>query len=72
MNRATHGVHLPRPPVRLPGWAQIETAAEMFRALGDPERLRFLVRLAAGEAVRAIGLATASAGEWPISSVSAM
>ena len=30
--------------------AQIETAAEMFRVLGDPERLRLLVRLAAGEA----------------------
>jgi len=29
---------------------QIEAAAEMFRALGDPERLRLLLRLAAGEA----------------------
>ena len=50
MNRTTHGVHPPRPPVRLPGRAQIETAAETFRALGDPERLRLLVHLAAGEA----------------------
>jgi ArsR family transcriptional regulator, lead/cadmium/zinc/bismuth-responsive transcriptional repressor len=51
VNRPTkHGGHPPRPPVRLPEWAQIETAAEMFAALGDPERLRLLVRLAAGEA----------------------
>src|ERR1700746_3386396 len=45
-----HRGHPRRPPVRLPEWAQIETAAEMFRALGDPERLRLLVRLAASEA----------------------
>jgi ArsR family transcriptional regulator, lead/cadmium/zinc/bismuth-responsive transcriptional repressor len=45
-----HGGHPPRPPVRLPPRVQIEAAAEMFRALGDPERLRLLVRLAAGEA----------------------
>jgi ArsR family transcriptional regulator len=30
--------------------AQIEAAAEMFQALGDPERLRLLVRFAEGEA----------------------
>ena len=45
-----HGEHPPRPLVRLPPQVQIEAAAEMFRALGDPERLRLLVRLAAGEA----------------------
>ena len=45
-----HGGHPPRPLVRLPTRVQIEAAAEMFRALGDPERLRLLVRLAAGEA----------------------
>ena len=47
--RLHHG-HPPRPLVRLPPRVQIEAAAEMFRALGDPERLRLLVRLAAGEA----------------------
>jgi ArsR family transcriptional regulator len=30
--------------------AAIETAAAMFRALGEPERLRLLARLAVGEA----------------------
>jgi DNA-binding transcriptional ArsR family regulator len=45
-----HGGHPPRPLVRLPPRVQIEAAAETFRALGDPERLRLLVRLAAGEA----------------------
>lgn len=44
-----HGGH-PRPPVRLPARAEIEAAAEIFQALGDPERLRLLVRLAEGEA----------------------
>ena len=42
--------HPLRTPVRLPAREQIETAAAMFRALGDPERLRLLVRLAGGEA----------------------
>jgi DNA-binding transcriptional ArsR family regulator len=42
--------HSPRSPVRLPSRGQIETAAAMFRAIGDPERLRLLVRLAGGEA----------------------
>jgi ArsR family transcriptional regulator, lead/cadmium/zinc/bismuth-responsive transcriptional repressor len=45
-----HGGHQSRLPIRLPPRAQIEAAAEMFRALGDPERLRLLVRLAEGEA----------------------
>src|SRR5260221_5339969 len=47
---AAHGGHPPRPVVRLPSRAQIEAGAAMFQALGDPERLRLLVRLAEGEA----------------------
>src|SRR5689334_3129784 len=46
----THGGHPPRPPASLPSRAQIEAAAEIFRALGDPERLRLLLRLAESEA----------------------
>lgn len=34
----------------MPPRAQMENVAAMFRALGDPERLRLLVRLAQGEA----------------------
>lgn len=34
---------------KLPGHAQLEHAAAMFRALGDPARLRLLVRLADAE-----------------------
>ena len=47
---AAHGGHPPRPAIRLPSRAQIEAGAAIFQALGDPERLRLLVRLAAGEA----------------------
>ncbi len=47
---AAHGGHPPRPVIRLPSRAQIEAGAAMFQALGDPERLRLLVRLAEGEA----------------------
>src|SRR5258708_37911395 len=47
---AAHGGHPPRPVIRLPSRAQIEAGAAMFQALGDPERLRLLVRLAGGEA----------------------
>src|ERR1700730_16794403 len=47
--RSTHGGHSPRPPVPLPSRAQFEAAAEIFRALGDPERLRLLLRLAESE-----------------------
>src|SRR6266446_9898491 len=47
---AAHGGHPPRPATRLPSRAQIEAGAAIFQALGDPERLRLLVRLAAGEA----------------------
>jgi ArsR family transcriptional regulator, lead/cadmium/zinc/bismuth-responsive transcriptional repressor len=46
----SHGGHPPRPPAPLPSRAQIEAAAEIFRALGDPERLRLLLRLAESEA----------------------
>ncbi len=46
----THGVHPPRPLAPLPSRAQIEAAAEIFRALGAPERLRLLLRLAESEA----------------------
>jgi ArsR family transcriptional regulator, lead/cadmium/zinc/bismuth-responsive transcriptional repressor len=45
-----HGEHPPRNRVRVPPRAYVETAAEIFRALGDPERLRLLLRLATGEA----------------------
>jgi ArsR family transcriptional regulator, lead/cadmium/zinc/bismuth-responsive transcriptional repressor len=45
-----HGGHPPRPPARLPSQGQIAAVAAMFRALGDPERLRLLIRLAGGEA----------------------
>jgi ArsR family transcriptional regulator len=48
--RRTHGGHLPRLPASLPSRPQIEAAAEIFRALGDPERLRLLLRLAESEA----------------------
>ena len=46
----THGGQPPRPPALLPSRAQTEAAAEIFRALGDPERLRLLLRLAQSEA----------------------
>jgi len=45
-----NGGHSTRPPVLLPSRAQIEAAAEIFRALGDPERLRLLLQLAESEA----------------------
>jgi ArsR family transcriptional regulator, lead/cadmium/zinc/bismuth-responsive transcriptional repressor len=48
--RSMYGGHSPRPPVPLPSRAQVEAAAEMFSALGDPERLRLLLRLAESEA----------------------
>src|SRR5438132_11208372 len=51
LNRSgMHGGHPSRPPAPLPSRAQIDAAAEMFRALGDPERLRLLLRLAESEA----------------------
>lgn len=48
--RGTHGGHPTRPPVPLPSRVEIEAAAEIFRALGDPERLRLLLRVAESEA----------------------
>src|SRR5436309_14359361 len=42
--------HPRRTAVNLPSDQQIETVAAIFRALGDPERLRLLVRLARREA----------------------
>jgi ArsR family transcriptional regulator, lead/cadmium/zinc/bismuth-responsive transcriptional repressor len=45
-----HGGHPARPSASLPSRARIEAAAEIFRALGDPERLRLLLRLAESEA----------------------
>ena len=48
--RRTHGGRPISPAAPLPSRAQIEAAAEMFRALGDTERLRLLLRLAEREA----------------------
>jgi ArsR family transcriptional regulator, lead/cadmium/zinc/bismuth-responsive transcriptional repressor len=45
-----HGGHPARPSASLPSRARIEAAAEIFRALGYPERLRLLLRLAQSEA----------------------
>lgn len=45
-----HGRHPAGPPALLQRRPQIEAAAEIFHALGDPERLRLLLRLAKGEA----------------------
>lgn len=45
-----HGEHPPRDRARLPPREQTEIAAALFRAIGDPERLRLLLRLATGEA----------------------
>ena len=48
--RISHDGHSPRPQAPLPSRAQIEAAAAIFRALGDPERLRLLLQLAESEA----------------------
>src|SRR3974377_1133763 len=48
--RPAHGGHPPRSAVCLPSRGQIEAVSEMFRGLGDSERLRLLVRLAESEA----------------------
>lgn len=45
-----HEHHPARATYRLPERRELESAAEMFRALADPLRLRLLSRLAAGEA----------------------
>jgi ArsR family transcriptional regulator, lead/cadmium/zinc/bismuth-responsive transcriptional repressor len=41
--------HPPRAWPKLPDGTELEHASAMFRALGDPSRLRLLARLAAGE-----------------------
>jgi DNA-binding transcriptional ArsR family regulator len=41
--------HPPRSRPKLPGRPELERAAVMFRALGDPARLRLLTRLAGSE-----------------------
>lgn len=41
--------HSPRNWPKLPDGTELEHASAMFRALGDPSRLRLLARLAAGE-----------------------
>jgi DNA-binding transcriptional ArsR family regulator len=40
---------VPRPATNLPHESQLEEASAMFRALGDPARLRLLAHLAGGE-----------------------
>ena len=44
-----HGAHPPRAAATLPPRDHLAAAAAMLRALGDPERLRILVRLGGGE-----------------------
>jgi ArsR family transcriptional regulator len=44
-----HGAHPPRVAASLPKRDDLTAAAAMLRALGDPERLRILVRLGQGE-----------------------
>jgi ArsR family transcriptional regulator, lead/cadmium/zinc/bismuth-responsive transcriptional repressor len=41
--------HPPRSWPKLPGTAELDQASAMFRALGDPARLRLLTRLAGSE-----------------------
>ena len=48
--KKVHEGHAPRTPVDMPPRDQMEIVAAMFRALGDPERLQLLLRLAQGEA----------------------
>jgi DNA-binding transcriptional ArsR family regulator len=44
-----HHQHAPRPSANLPDASELQQASAMFRALGDPGRLRLLARLAGGE-----------------------
>jgi DNA-binding transcriptional ArsR family regulator len=46
---AQHHRHAPHPWPTLPGADELDQASMMFRALGDPARLRLLTRLADGE-----------------------
>jgi DNA-binding transcriptional ArsR family regulator len=41
--------HAPRRSANLPDASELQQASAMFRALGDPARLRLLARLAGGE-----------------------
>jgi ArsR family transcriptional regulator, lead/cadmium/zinc/bismuth-responsive transcriptional repressor len=41
--------HAPRSWLKLPDASELEEASAMFRALGDPARLRLLARLAGSE-----------------------
>jgi ArsR family transcriptional regulator, lead/cadmium/zinc/bismuth-responsive transcriptional repressor len=47
--RKSHGGHPPRKLAALPDADDLAAAAEMLRALGDPERLKLLLCLAQGE-----------------------
>lgn len=47
--RSQHHSHPARRFPELPDGAQLEDASAMFRALGDPSRLRLLARLGSGE-----------------------
>jgi ArsR family transcriptional regulator, lead/cadmium/zinc/bismuth-responsive transcriptional repressor len=51
MERERSGEHLhpPRARAKPLSGAELESASAMFRALGDPSRLRLLARLAEGE-----------------------
>jgi ArsR family transcriptional regulator, lead/cadmium/zinc/bismuth-responsive transcriptional repressor len=44
-----HHQHALRPRANLPDASELQQASAMFRALGDPARLRLLARLASGE-----------------------
>lgn len=44
-----HHRHAPRPQTDLPDESDLQQASAMFRALGDPARLRLLARLAGRE-----------------------
>ena len=48
-NDHTRHSHPPRSWPKLPDRAELEQASAMFRALGDPSRLRLLARLAEGD-----------------------
>lgn len=47
--RTRHHQHPVRSFPKVPEATQLKDASEMFRALGDPSRLRLLARLAGGE-----------------------
>jgi DNA-binding transcriptional ArsR family regulator len=49
MGSDAHHSHPPRSWPNLPDRAELDQASAMFRALGDPSRLRLLARLAGGD-----------------------